>query len=151
MVQCFCFAFGRISWVKFIMSCSNQLKPSQQIAINYNWCVWAEHWRKNGCYTSRDTIKGYCNMTMLGYMLQNGSKPTWKHLNEKSYFIHHIHQTLPNLIITSSNWWHIAWWNSTFIFMKMLKIGSTYGKPQKTYYFSNVELKCCQKDEKNCG
>ena len=34
------------------MSCSNWLKPLWEIAIDYNWCVWAEYWRKNGRYTS---------------------------------------------------------------------------------------------------
>ena len=53
MVQSLCSAYGEISWVYFIISCSNQPKPSREIAINYNWCVWAEHWRKNSRYKQR--------------------------------------------------------------------------------------------------
>jgi len=62
----------------------HKLKPLREITIiDYNWCVWVEHWRKNGRYTSRDTTKWFCNMTRLGHMLHNRWKPTWKRLNGK--------------------------------------------------------------------
>ena len=55
-------------------------------SIRYSiWCVWVENWRKNCRYTSRDTTKGFYNMTTLGHIWQNGLKPTRKHLNGKSY------------------------------------------------------------------
>ncbi len=41
MVRSFSFAFGGISWAWFIMSFSNQRKPSREIAIVCNWCVWS--------------------------------------------------------------------------------------------------------------
>ena len=34
---------------------------------------------------SSETIKWFCNMTMLGYTLQNSWKATWKCLNGESY------------------------------------------------------------------
>ena len=34
-----------------IMCCWNRVKPSQGIGIERNWCVWAEHWRRNGYST----------------------------------------------------------------------------------------------------
>ena len=76
---------------------------------------------KNGSYTCRDTTKWFFNMTMLGHM-KNGSKPTWKWLNGKSYPNCCIHQTLPHPIITCSDWWHMAWLSSTSILMKMSKM-----------------------------
>jgi len=45
------------------MSCSNRTKSIQEITIDYNWCVWIEHWRKNDRYTSRDTTKWFYNNT----------------------------------------------------------------------------------------
>ena len=48
--------------------------------------------KKNGRYLSREPTKWFCNMTTLGHLLQNGLKPTWKHLNGKCYpNIHCIH------------------------------------------------------------
>ena len=76
MGRSFCTASGEISWVLLIMSRSNWRKQSRQIAIDYYWCVWADHWSKNGRYTSRDATKWFCNMTTLGHMFQNGWKPT---------------------------------------------------------------------------
>ena len=81
---------------------------------------------KNNCYTSRDTTKWFCNIIMQGHMFQNGWKHTWKRLNGKFYHNHHIHQTLPSLIIHCSNQWHMAWLCSTFISMKMPKIYIRY-------------------------
>jgi len=109
------------------------LKPNEtitisyrrEIAIDYNWCVWVKHWRKNGCYTSRDTIKWFCDMTMLDHMLHNLWKPTWKRLNRKSYSTVSIRHSLP--IITCSDGWYMTWLSSTSILMKMPKNGSTLG------------------------
>ena len=88
--------------------------------------------------------KWFCNMTILGHMLQNWWKPTWKCLNGKSYPNQCIHLTLPQPTVTCSDQWHLAWLSSTFILMKIPKNGLICGEPQKTY-FSNVEFKCCQK------
>ena len=103
MVPSFCSVFGGISWVSFILSCSNRTKPSRKIGIDYISCVWAEHWRKNGQYTSRDTTKWFRSMTTLRHMLQNRWKPTSKRLNGKPYPTRHIHQTFPLSIITCSD------------------------------------------------
>ena len=123
MVRSFCSALYGISWAQFIMSCSNRSKPPREIAIDYNWYVWAEHWKKNGHCTSRDTTKGLCNMWTLEHMLQNGWKSTWKRLDKKSYLKRRIHQRLPRLIISWSDRWQMAWMSSTFILMKMPKNG----------------------------
>ena len=104
------------------MSSSIWPKPSQEIAIDYNWCAWAEDWSKNSRYTSRDTTKWFCNLTTLDYLLQNGWKPIWKWLNGKYNPNCCIHQILARSIITCSNRWYIAWLCSTFILMKMLKM-----------------------------
>ena len=114
---------------KWVYNSSNQPKPSWEIAIDYNWCFWAEHWRKNGHHTCRDITKWFCNMTTQDYMLQNRWKSTWKHWNVKPYPNCHVHQTLPYPIITCwwwamyHQWWYMAWLSCTFILMKMKKMG----------------------------
>ena len=96
-----------------------------------------------------ETRQWFCNMITLGHMLQNRWKPTWKHLNGKSYHVCCIHQTLPCPIISYSEWWHIVWLSSSsFILMKMSKNWLTCAWPQKTCSFFNMELKCCQKVRK---
>ena len=52
-----CSAFGRTSSVWCIMNCWNRVKPLQEIDIERIWCVWAEHWKRNGHSTKRDTTK----------------------------------------------------------------------------------------------
>lgn len=54
-------------------SCSNWSKLLWDIAIDYNLCVWADHWRENGRYTWNTEIRqsNYCTMTMFGQMLHN--------------------------------------------------------------------------------
>ena len=54
-----CSAFGGTSSVWCIISCWNRVKPSQGIRIERNWCVWAEHWKRN-------TTKLSSSITMLG-------------------------------------------------------------------------------------
>ena len=122
------------------MSCSNWPQPLQKIAINYHWCVWAEHWRKNGHYTSRDMTKWFCNMTMLGHVLQNGWKPTWKYLNGKSYLNHHIHLTLPYSIITCSDQWYMAWLSSTFILWKKKWVNSWLASKDVLFFQREIQM-----------
>ncbi|GBN85147.1 hypothetical protein AVEN_241341-1 [Araneus ventricosus] len=100
--------------------------------------------KANDRYTSRDTTELFCCMTTLGHVLQNQSKPTWRHLNGKSCPNRRILQTLPLQIITCSDHWHKAWLSRTSVLMKISK----NGYPQKTCCFSDVEFKCCQKDGK---
>ena len=63
-----CSAFGGTSSVLCIMSCWNPVKPSQGVGIERNWCVRAEHWRRNGHSTKRDTTKLSSSMTMFSHM-----------------------------------------------------------------------------------
>jgi len=121
----FCISWDQLMY--FIMSYSNRTKSSREIAFDDTWCVWVQHWRNNGRYTSRNTTKWFCNMTTLGHMLHNRWKPIWKLLNGKFYPICHIDQTLSLSIITCSDQWHMAWLSSTSILMKMTKNGSTLG------------------------
>ena len=53
--------------------------------IERNWCVWAEHWRRNGHSTKRHTTKLSFSMTMLGHMSQDQSRHTGKRWNRKSH------------------------------------------------------------------
>ena len=69
-------AFGGTSLVWCIMSCWNWVKPLQGIGIQRNWCVWTEHWRRNGHSTKRDTSKLTSSMTMHGLMSQGLSRHT---------------------------------------------------------------------------
>ena len=48
-----CSAFGGNNLVWCIMSYWNRVKRSQGIGIERNYCVWAEHWRRNGHITKR--------------------------------------------------------------------------------------------------
>ena len=50
-----CIIFGGTSSLWCFMSCSNKVKQSQGIVIEWNWCVWAEHWRRNGHSSKRYT------------------------------------------------------------------------------------------------
>ena len=54
------------------------LKPTETIMGDRNWlqlmCL-SQWWRKNNHYVSRDMTKWFCNVTMLGHVLQNGWKP----------------------------------------------------------------------------
>ena len=68
MVQRLCSTFGGTSSVWCIMSCWNRVKPSQGISIERNWCIRAEHWRRNGHNTKRDTTRLSSSMTILGRM-----------------------------------------------------------------------------------
>ena len=79
-----CSAFGGTSSVWCIMSCRNWVKPLQRIGIERNWCVWAEHWRRNGHSTKRDATKLSPSMTMHGHMSQDRSGLTWKRWNRRS-------------------------------------------------------------------
>ena len=131
------------------MSCSNQVKPSQEIAIDSNWSIGAKHWRKNSHSTSRDTTKWFCNMTMLGHMLQN-MKTYLETLRWEVLLYCHIHQTLPCPIITCNDRWHMARLSSTFILMKKPEDGSIHSY-LKRHCFSTVEFKCCKNDGKSSG
>ena len=55
------------------------------IGIEQNWCVWANHWRRNGHSTKRDTTKLSSSRTMLGHRSQERSRHTWKRWNGRSY------------------------------------------------------------------
>ena len=87
-------AFARSSSVWCITNCWNRVKPSQGIGIKRNWCVWAEHWRRNDHSAKRDTTKLSSSMTMLGYMSQDRSRHTWKRWNGRSYPTLRTFQTL---------------------------------------------------------
>ena len=50
------------------------IKLSQGIGIERNWCVWAEHWRRNGHSTKRNMTKLSSSKTMLDHMSQDPSK-----------------------------------------------------------------------------
>ena len=104
-----CSAFGGTSSVWCIMSCWNRVEPSQGISIERNWCVWAEHCRKNGHSIKKDTTKLSSSMTMLGHMSQVRSKHTWKRWNERSYTTPRTLQTLllPTTICVVRS--HMAW------------------------------------------
>ena len=80
-----CYAFGRTSLVWCINSCCNRVKPSQEIIIEHNWCVGADHWRKNDYSTQRYMEKLSSSMTMLSHKSQDRSKHTWKRWNGRSY------------------------------------------------------------------
>ena len=86
-------------------------------SVSNNWCVWVEHWKTNGCNTTRDTIKWFCSITMLDPMLRKWSRHTWKRWNGKSYPTRHILQTLLPLTITCFDQWPgwpalPVWWRS---------------------------------------
>ena len=88
-----------------IMSCWNRVKSSQGISIERNWYVWAEHWRRNGHNIKRDTTKLSSSMTMLGHMLQDWSRHTWKRWNGRSY---PTRRTLQMLLLPTTicfDWW----------------------------------------------
>ena len=127
MVPSFCCAFGGISWVQFIMSCSNRTSHPGRWFIDNNCCDWAEHWKKNGRYASRDTTKWFWSMKTLDNMLKNQWKATWKRSNGKSYPSRRIDQIFPLPIINCSGRLHMAWQSGTSILMKMRKNGSTLG------------------------
>lgn len=61
------FVFGRISWMKCIMT--NPTKLSLGNATNNKWCNWAEHWSKNGQIYTKRTTKWSSRTTKLGLML----------------------------------------------------------------------------------
>ena len=86
MVPRLCSEFGGTSSTWHIMSCWNRVKLSQGIGIEGNWCIWAEHWKRNGHNTKRDTIKLSSSMTILGHMLADqhfdSHKDVWKWLDE---------------------------------------------------------------------
>lgn len=48
MVSRLCSVFGGIKIVSCIKSCRNLVKQSRKVVIDYNWCVWDEHWTKIG-------------------------------------------------------------------------------------------------------
>lgn len=94
MVRSLCATFDGDTTVLFIMSCFNlQLMRLSRL------------WKKNGRYTSKDTVTLFGNMTTLDQMLHNPWKPSWKCLNGKFLLI----TTL--LLIT--------WLSSNFISMNI--------------------------------
>ena len=122
-----CSAFGETSSVWWIMSCWNGVKLSQRIAIARNWCVWAEHWWRNGHSTKRDTTK-------LSSSWKGRSYPT--------------RRTLQTLLLPSTicfDRWDTAWLISISALMKKSINGSICGSPQKTYYFSRWYPKIARK------
>ena len=55
----------RISMVPWFYS--NQTNPLREIAIGYNWCVWAEHWRKNESFNHvENSFMGCFRGSLLG-------------------------------------------------------------------------------------
>ena len=127
--QSLCSAFGGISWVHFIMSYSKWpksiIRDSYQLQL---MCLSQALKKKNGCNTSWDMTKWFCNVIILGHMLQKRMKNyLGKHLNRKSY---------PDPLYspdTASSDYHLFRSMAhdpaehTFILMKMAKNGSTRG------------------------
>ena len=68
-----------------LLSCCHRVKPWQVTSIERNWCVWGEHWRRNGYSTMRYTTKLSSSMTVLGHMSGDLSRHTWKRWNRRSY------------------------------------------------------------------
>ena len=113
-----CSAFGGTRSVWSVMSSWNWVQLSQGMGIERNWCVWAEHWRKNGQSTKRDTTKLSSSMTMLGHMSQDRSRHIWKRCNGRS---HPTRLTLHTLLLSTTicfDRWHTAWLNSISALMK---------------------------------
>ena len=104
-----CSAFGGTSSVWCVMSCCNRMKLSQGISIERNWCVWAEHWRRNSHSTKRGTTKLSSSMIMLGHVSQNRSRHTWERLFGRFYLIHRTLQTLLLSTTICFDRWHTAW------------------------------------------
>jgi len=50
-----CSVFGGIRRMSCTTSCFNLTKPLQGIGIDFNWCFWVEHWKKNKRNISKDT------------------------------------------------------------------------------------------------
>ena len=95
-----CSAFGGTSLVWCIMSYWNQVKTSQGIGIERNWCVWPVHWRRNSHSTKRYTTKLSFSMTMFGCISQDRSRHTWKRWNGRSY---PTRRTLQTLLFPTTN------------------------------------------------
>ena len=143
-----CSAFGEASSVWCIMSCWNRVQPSQGIAMKRNWCVWAEHLRRNNHNTNKDTTKLSSSMTMFGHMSQDRSRHTWKRWIRRSYPTRPTRQTL--LLPTSIFFdrWHTTWLIGISALMKKSKNGSIHGSPQETDRFFKMVSENCQKDGK---
>ena len=139
-----CSAFGGTNSVWSV----NRVKPSQGIGIKRNWCVFAEHWRRNDHSSKRDTTKLSSSMTMLAHMSQDWSRHTWKRWNGISYPTRYTHQALllPNKIFF--DWWYTGWVISISALMKKSKNESIPGSPQKTHRFFEFVSGICQKDGK---
>ena len=42
------------------MTCSNRMRLSQKIAVDFSWCIWVKSFRTNGRYMSRHMRKWFC-------------------------------------------------------------------------------------------
>ena len=126
-VPTLCSGFGRVISVWCIMGCWNRVKSSQGIGIERNWCIWAEHWRRNGHSTKRDMKKLSSSMTMLGHMSLDRSRHNWERWNGRSYPTRITLQTLLFPTTICFDWWHMAWFISISALMKKSKNGSIRG------------------------
>jgi len=108
------------------ISCSSLTK--QGIGIDFNWCVWAAHWKKNVCNMSKDDK--FSSMTMFDLMSHRSSKHT-KCWNGKSFLTRPTFLILPHLIITCSDRWYTTYPNRSSLHMKIPKNWSMSGYPQK--------------------
>ena len=124
--------------------CAKVMLCTQGIDIECNWCVWAEHWKRNGYSTMRDTTKLSSSMTMLGHMSQDRSKHNFlKRWNGRSYPTRCTLQTLLLPTTICFDRWHTAWLISISALMKKSQNGSIRGSPQKTHwFFEMISMNC---------
>ena len=143
---CFVFGWTRSGWC--IMSCWKRVKPSQGIGIERNWCLWVEHWRRNGHSTKRDMTKLSSSMTTLGHMSQDRSRHTWKRWNRRFYFTRCTLQTLLLPTTICFDRWQNAWLIIISALIKKSKNRSIRGSSEKTHRFFMMVSDNCQKDRK---
>jgi len=127
------------------------LWAAKTIWNNHRWSVskavnaFKPSIERNDRNTTRDTIKWFCNMTMLDPMSQNRSKHTWKRWNGKSYPTRHPfsrHCSLYHLFRSMAH--GLA--DQHLRLMKKSKIGSIRGSPQKMSSFFDAGFVRCPKD-----
>ena len=113
-----CSTFHGTSSMWCIMSCCNRVKLSRGIGIECNWCVWAEHWRRNG------------------HMSQDWSRYTWKLSRHCSFRLpfDSIDGTRPG--------------SSVSALIKIIKNGSIRRLPQKTHRLFKMVSHNCHKGRK---
>ena len=98
---------------------------------------------KNGCYTNRGATKWFCNMTTWGHVLQNGLKPSWKHLmgspTPTAVFTRHCPDWLSLVLIGGQAEQHFHSYEDAKKWVNLWLAS-------KDFFY--MEFKCCQKGEK---